>query len=393
MFLIPRSQLLFKLAATAVLLPWVIAAQAQPSTDDQAIADNMRRLADDVQLLLPFIYDSDQPLTPGSRALIASSVKDMQTHVEKIATTVAPRSDTYQISYEVIASQLEQAQTELTQGRESYAVNLLGSAISVCATCHTQDDQAAAWLAPTVSVSTVNPFSNAEFLFMTRQYDRAFDAYKNWLHQQQTLADDNRTRSAFERLLLTALQIQKSSAAIHSLIAELSQGGNISATLKQDVLAWLDGLGELEKRTDIGKQPNRNTLKNLAETWLDGNGNESPGHIFLPETQRPQIVWLRGQLYRALNQETDASRVPQWLYWLAVSDRLLEYRFYYSLADMYLKQCMLEYTENPVARRCYGEYENYLLFFYSGSSGTHLPEDIKSELEMLKARVFGSGGY
>src|SRR5690606_5858525 len=117
MFLIPRSQLLFKLAATAVLLPWVIAAQAQPSTDDQAIADNMRRLADDVQLLLPFIYDSDQPLTPGSRALIGSSVKDMQAHVEKIATTVAPRSDTYQISYEVIASQLEQAQTELTEGR------------------------------------------------------------------------------------------------------------------------------------------------------------------------------------------------------------------------------------------------------------------------------------
>ena len=114
----------------------------------------------------------------------------------------------------------------------------------------------------------------------------------------------------------------------------------------------------------------------------------SRARIVIPETLRPQIVWLRGELYRALLNETDRGMIADWLYWLAVSDRVLEYRFYYSLADMYLKQCMLEYTDDPIAQSCYREYENYIAFSYSGSSGTHIPADVAAELKTLKAKVF-----
>lgn len=382
-----RPTLLLKVALVA-MLPWLVCAEESRPNDDAGVFASMHSLAGDVQVLLPLIYGREQ-LDPADRELIADTLGDMQHHVANLAP-MAASTTTYQISYEILASQLKQARSELTQGRDAYAVDLLRSAVSVCATCHTQDDRTASWLAPAVTGGSADSFVNGEFLFMTRQYDAAFTAYESWLQQHETLVDNSRTRTAFERLLLTALQVKKSPTALQEVIAEFVQHEGLAVTLEKDLRAWRDGLAELQTQTDISTHPDRESLGTLVETWLGKAGDKSAARIYLPETRRPQIVWLRGELYRALNEETDESMVPQWLYWLAVSDRLLEYRFYYSLADMYLKQCMLEYSSHPIARHCYGEYENYLIFFNTGSSGTHLPPESDAELEMLKSRVFGN---
>jgi len=347
---------------------------------------SMHELAGDVQVLLPLFYGADQ-LDPADRALLSGTLKDMRTHVANL-TPLADSTATYQISYEILASQLEQAEGALRQKRDAYALDLLRSAVSVCATCHTQDAKPATWLVPDAGRGSADSFVQGEFLFMTRQYDEAFIAYERWLRQQEVLNDTARARTAFERLLLTSLQLQKSPASIARVINDFTQGEGIADPLKTDLIAWREGLAELQTLTDIRVKPDQDTLRALAFRWLGDPADRPGAHIYLPEVQRPQIVWLRGELYRALNEETDPSAVPHWLYWLAVTDRLLEYRFYYSLADLYLKQCMLEYSSSPIARQCYREYKNYLIFYNTGSSGTHLPVESRAELEMLKSKVF-----
>ncbi|WP_455202270.1 hypothetical protein, partial [Kaarinaea lacus] len=73
-----------------------------------------------------------------------------------------------------------------------------------------------------------------------------------------------------------------------------------------------------------------------------------------------------------------------------IIDRSINYSFYYSLADMYLKECMLQYTSHPYAKKCYEEYESYIVFSYSGSRGTDIPDDVAQELKALKVRVFSA---
>ena len=220
----------------------------------------MHNLAGDMQVLLPLIYQYDKPATSTDKAQINKQISNMRAHLDRVAITVAPRADTYQISYQALATELKLAQQGFAGGREEFGMSHLRSATSLCASCHTQDDRPTTWLAP-ASDAMNDAFVAGEFLFMTRQYDRAFNAYGAWLRQQEPLRYDNRTQSAFERLLLTALQMQKSSAAITDLLAEFTHRDNINGALKKKLTDWISGVNELQKLTNITEHPKPDTLK------------------------------------------------------------------------------------------------------------------------------------
>jgi hypothetical protein len=55
---------------------------------------------------------------------------------------------------------------------------------------------------------------------------------------------------------------------------------------------------------------------------------------------------------------------------------------------MYLKECMLQYTSHPYAKKCFEEYEAYVTISYSGSRGTDIPDEIQDELKALRIRVY-----
>jgi hypothetical protein len=63
------------------------------------------------------------------------------------------------------------------------------------------------------------------------------------------------------------------------------------------------------------------------------------------------------------------------------------YDLFYSLADGYLKTCMDEWPQLPQAKKCFREYEAFIEFAYSGSGGTHLPEEVKAELDAYRKRL------
>jgi hypothetical protein len=74
-----------------------------------------------------------------------------------------------------------------------------------------------------------------------------------------------------------------------------------------------------------------------------------------------------------LLEQLTYGEVPRLLYWLAVSDRALHYRFYDSLSRHYLEQCMREHTDHAFTKECFKEYEMLMVVSFSGSGGVYLP--------------------
>ena len=64
---------------------------------------------------------------------------------------------------------------------------------------------------------------------------------------------------------------------------------------------------------------------------------------------------------------------------------MFSWYFYFSLADLYLKHCVLKYPRHPYAKRCFQEFENYINYTYV-NQGEKIPPGINRErIEMQNA--------
>jgi hypothetical protein len=96
------------------------------------------------------------------------------------------------------------------------------------------------------------------------------------------------------------------------------------------------------------------------------------------------LLIASGVLSKYLVDNSKSPLTPEILYWLSIAERRLSSTYFFSLSDLYLKDCITLYSSSPWAKKCYQEYEDNITFGFSGSKGTDIPLEEKRELERLK---------
>ncbi|MEZ4750489.1 MAG: hypothetical protein R3B54_07620 [Bdellovibrionota bacterium] len=56
----------------------------------------------------------------------------------------------------------------------------------------------------------------------------------------------------------------------------------------------------------------------------------------------------------------------------------------WSLPEVYYQSCIRTYPHSTQAERCYTRFEENIYAGYTGSSGTHLPSDVRTKLQTLR---------
>ena len=92
-----------------------------------------------------------------------------------------------------------------------------------------------------------------------------------------------------------------------------------------------------------------------------------------------------GFLTKCMADHPESTKAAEILYWLSIAERRLSSTYFFSLSDLYLKDCIIKHSKEAYAQKCYKEYEENILFGYSGSSGTSVPKDEQKELDRLKS--------
>ncbi len=147
---------------------------------------------------------------------------------------------------------------------------------------------------------------------------------------------------------------------------------------------WIRGMKRLAGSGLAGNdRPGFSLIEKYVERYL-GPIESSSSRVHLPPEEEIERVWLRGQIYHYLNTNPPKEEMPRLFYWLALCDRAIGYDFYFSLADLYLEECVLGHAEHPYAGKCMDEYEQYISHLYSGSAGTFIPEEIHEELKGMR---------
>ena len=379
-----------RIFCSLLLLTLCVSTTAYAKQDNFKFNQTMRNIGENMSQLFPVLFHEKDFIAPQNKPLIKHNIDNIVTLFEHAGPHFENRSITFRTSYEVLFAHLKETQTAFDKGNLSYANNLLREAVSICTSCHTQDNKGRTLFTGLTRESFDDDYEFAEFSFMTRDYTDAIEYYDRFLSNPHANVTENEILTALKRELTIFAQVYNDpgQGADH-LRTQLSKG-SMTPYVKTNVMEWIKGLRELEN-SDVFIENKKDfaSLEKLVHQYL-GPLNEPGAGIAPSKKEKVFHVWLRGRLYHYLNGHPKPEEIPKLLYWLSINDRATNYSYYYSLADLYLQECMLIYTSDPYAKKCYQEYKDYVIFSYSGSQGTEIPPDLEKQLKILHKKVYGN---
>ena len=353
---------------------------AQERHLNQIMSDIAKLMVDNYPLIV-----SKSRLSPAEKKTLDNVTQEMITLFEQAAPLINKKSNTYQISYDLILSHLKKTRMAFKQNNIIQARKRLRSMGEICSSCHTQDKQLRSLFPGKKRNAFTNDYEYAEFNYVTRNYDAAIRHYDKYL-----ASDHKKTEleiiKPLQRLLTFHLQINEDVNAAHVALSKYLNLAQHSKQTKTQIQGWLAGLEKLATDKNVSQPLSFSKLQKAVTQYI-GDTDQMQADLFSTPEDEVSRVWLRGQLYHYLNSNPPAEQVPIILYWLSICDRTLGYSYNYSFADLYLKDCVNRFPKHTYAGRCYKEYKNYITSSYSGSAGIFIPPEVEDELYEMKMRL------
>lgn len=375
------------IAASVIFLALITTTTIVEKSAAASVNEVMVEIGQTMESVFPVLFDDEKIAQPPSQKQLGNTTKTLDALFNEAKPHFDIKSTTYRISYEVIDAQLTDAMIAVKYDNYKHVRNIFKEFITICSSCHTQDPKLRTLFSDVGRSQFGSDLQFAEFNYMTRNYDTAMTYYMRHLKATSEISEIE-LMTVMKRILTINTQIYNRPEDAIDQLTKLKNYPKHTKFSSKNLTEWLAGLEDLKKqKLSKVSNPNKEQIKSYVEKFL-GPLHEPGSAEFPSKKEKVARVWLRGRLYDYLNTLPPKEEIPELLFWLSIIDRSINYSFYYSLADMYLKECMLQYTSHPYAKKCYEEYETYITFSYSGSRGTDIPEDVMQELKALKVKVF-----
>lgn len=332
------------------------------------------------------IIVTQRELTVAEKRLLRANIKRLSELFESAEPFIRARSETYVVSYRFILEYLRETQRAIADKNLDYARSRLYGLGSICTSCHTQDTKLRTLFTGAGRERFPNDAAYAEFNFLTRNYDEAEKYFERDLRSGNTKTEYDVIRP-LQRLIVIYTQIKNQPGAGADVLSKFVDLPAHTDATRGELKGWIAGLRVLESRgADKVTAPAFAEIETRVRDIL-GPLDQPLSVLRVAPDQEIQRLWLSGILYHYLNRKPPTDEIPKLLYWLAVNDRVVGYSYYFSLADLYLKECVYNHAQHPYAQRCYAEFKEYVSFIYSGSGGTYIPPELTQEMRKMKEAI------
>lgn len=353
--------------------------------------------------LVPYIY-SDKLILEGKDKKIQDELTlyltDLQKAFKNAKHVNLLKIPGFKPSLETIDGHIQDTIESVNSKSKVFAHARLKAMTALCVTCHTGISEKVARNAFGDAIASVkrdqfeSDFQYANYLYLVRKFTEAKTYYEFAIRAATSkvdkapkgaLLDDKVVNgdiyTSLRRVLSIFTKISLRPDRAIDFLNRYKNDKNISKYTRTDIELWIKSL-EKWKNFDINSVKNINDFiaKNLAPLENSKDKVNTGDHDIT-------LLISSGVLTKYLNDNPKSDLTPTILYWLAVAERRLSTTYFFSLSDLYLKECVLQFPKSEIAKKCYQEYEDNVYFGYSGSSGTDIPSDEKRELERLKTLI------
>lgn len=358
----------FGICLTATLLAGAV------SSNQDSVNELMADLGDTMLRMLPAAY-SEAP----DRTLLLENLVRLEYLLKKAAPHFDAAENGSNVTLSLLQQRLADARQFGTLTNPAMLQRTVSDAFTLCASCHVQDGKVRQALGVS-RLHELDEYLAVEYSFLTRDYDAALISSKNYFKQDER--SSRRDDIVLQRMLMIGVEVNRDFASTSKHLTEVLPYLGEADHNRSRVTDWLSVLARLDEDEDPLQSPLGNNLR-LLDRFLSKEWPEIRTLLSYSEQEAYWVV-IRGELNRHLLEQPRQRDLPQVYYWLAVTDRELQYRFYGSLSRAYLESCVVDFPKSPWAPRCLDEYEFLALISFSGSAGTNIPPEVYERIEEMR---------
>lgn len=365
-----------KFITTLILTGFVTAVFSSPILQ-------MNRTFSSVMDLLPFILDDKEFHEKKNHEKINTALKDLNKAFKNAGHDSLIKHDLFAPSYALVLQNLQESQNAFAKNKKEHSRWLVRETLALCMDCHTR-----------LPTSHTSSFQNGEITFdksvfkdkydlgigylIVRRYVDAKESFTQSIQDKIIKKDFSAMILPFQQILLIETKVMKDPMKMVSIIDWYLEKKNLPSAVSEELMAWKKRLTIWKDEKTSGDPKNDKELKAFINRRLMPLKSDS-----FNDSYKVDYLIGSGVLAHYYFENQNSTMAPEINYWLGWIEKRLKRNEFMSSGDLFLKQCIKRYPKHPVAKDCLEEYKESLMFDFSGSSGTHIPQDLQKELDRL----------
>ena len=345
----------------------------------------MQSIANSMSELLPFYLDYQAFSDKQNAAKIEKDLANLHTQAERIRGKTKSFGTDVHVYGSNVLYETNGALSHFKRGAYKQAHFYLEETLETCFSCHTSrasNDNSRIIDFSKIEISdSMSAFAKPKILAVSRQFDRAIEAYEDLILNQDLSLGDLLYQDPFQHYLNLTVRVKNDKKRALKLL-RAAQKKALPSGIKDNLRTWERSIEDVLK-LELS-QKNQLSLARLLiakAQKLREYPRDQSGLIYFLESSR----LLKEQWETQQDQKIRA----QSAYYLGIAELAIGRSLLGLEAQPFLEMAIKLQPKSDLAQKSYHLYEENLVFSYSGSAGTFLPEDEKKHLEELRKLAFG----
>jgi hypothetical protein len=359
---------------------------AADKNEPKAIMDGVY---DSFVKVIPYVYSDDKKLEllrtePGQKEKLLKNLTDISVFFKNARHVEYFQRPGFRPSLETINYHLEDTINAVKGNNYVFAQKRLKALTALCISCHSQLSEKASENTFGNAIKKVkrenfeSDYTYGNYLFLVRRFNESEKFYELALDIAIKESNEAELYPILRRMISINTKINFNPQAAASFTQKYLNNPNLPALAHNVLLNWDKEIKKWEKFNPKKIKSVDSFIQKYLKPLETVKGQSSDGENDIT------LLVASGVLSKHLNDFPKSKLAPEILYWLSVAERRLSSTYFFSLSDLYLKDCIKLYSKSKYAKKCYDEYADNIEFGYSGSGGTDIPAEEKRELDRLK---------
>lgn len=358
----------------------------QAFAETKATKDIMRSIFDPLSTVLPYSFDRDAFAAEKNQPEIRAQLQKLVTNVSQLEEHARSQDRAFEFVAKSLVRDVKSLNRWYAKGRYDEARFTLHNLTENCIACHSSFPEGKKTPAvdaffTKVDRGNLDPLEKAQLQVVSRDFDGAAQSYETFFKSKKLDPGMITLLGSFADYLKVSISVlsdfKRPQAVIEQLIARPTTLPHVRVQLQK----WLFDLKELDSR-NVFQTVDVASARRIIE--------EARKQMEFPRDRDGLVRYVTAEsmLTRYIRGRSDrGADVAEAYYLLGITSALSEHSMWITRSDFYLESAIRLAPGAPFAPKAYTLLEESLTYENSGSSGTHIPDDVKLLLSELRTII------